>query len=110
MRRDIGTSKGEGLCLLDGEELRDFCGHTAPWDDGVFPTTTLDGTELPEASPSGNEIAAKRRLPHQLDDWKQRFPRAVACEGPGDEDVDGKDAMALRGLRLGQARRAHGAN
>ena len=71
----------------------------------MFPTTTLDGIELPEAFPSGEEMAAKRRLPHQLDDWKQRFPRAVACEGPGDEDVDGKDAMALRGQLLGQMRR-----
>ena len=105
MRKDIGTSKGEGLCLLDGEELRGFCGRTAPWDNGVFPTTTLDGMELPEAFPSGGKIAAKRQLPHQLDDWRQRFPRAIACEGPGDEDVDGKDAMALRGLRLGQVRR-----
>ena len=105
LRRDLGTSKGEGLCHLDGEAVKDFCGHTAPWDGGMFPTTTLDGIELPEAFPSGEEMAAKRRLPHQLDDWKQRFPRAVACEGPGDEDVDGKDAMALRGQLLGQMRR-----
>ena len=30
MRRGIGTSKGEGLCLLDGEELRDWMART-PW-------------------------------------------------------------------------------
>ena len=67
MRRDLGTSKGEGLCHVDGEAIDDFCGHTAPWDDGVFPTTTLDGIQLPEPFPNGSEIAAKRRLPHQLD-------------------------------------------
>ena len=43
MRRELGTSKGEGLCHLDGEAINDFCGHTATWHGGVFPTITLDG-------------------------------------------------------------------
>ena len=78
MRGELGTSKGEGLCHLGGEAINDFCGQTAPWDGGVFPTTTLDGIRVPEAFLSGREIEAKRRLLHQLDDWKLRFPRAVA--------------------------------
>ena len=112
MRKELGTSKGENLCQLEtprgwrdprlcGEAIEEFCGNVAPWDGGMFPTTTLDGVCLPEAFPSGREMAAKRRLPHQLEDWKRRFPRAVACEGPGDEDFESQDALTTRGQQIG---------
>ena len=102
LRQDAGTSKGEGLCNLVAD------GDAIIWEGRAFPKTSADGEELPEAYSCCNASGAQERLPHQFSDLEDRFPKAKACCGPGDEDLAADDPVEKRGVTIGKTVAADG--
>ena len=94
MRAGIGTSKGEMLELKaePGEEVM-------TWEGRLFRVDRTGGSEeeLPQAFPTVNGL-----LPHLHDDLEDRFPKATAGPGAGDEEPSEDQELERRGETLGK--------
>ena len=86
----MGTSKGELLRLADGTT------GTMLWHGKVFPKSTNEDADIPEALPAQEGL-----LPHLHEDWEDRFHRAEACEELEDKDLEGEEGMEIRGRAIG---------
>ena len=68
----------------------------------MFPRTTAEGEELPEAYLCCGASGTHEKLPHKFADLEDRFPMAKACDGPGDNDLTAEDPVEMRGMTLGR--------
>ena len=94
MREGIGTSNGE-LLKLEAKLGEDV----VTWRGRVFRTDKAksDAETLPEAFPTENGL-----LPHLHSDLEERFPRALAGPGAGDEEPEENRELEKRGEALGK--------
>ena len=77
--------------------LADTDGATIEQEGIPYPGVWSEGELVPEARLHDASI-----LPHQYGEKLQyMFPRAVAAEAPGDNDVTGDDPLLRRGLEIG---------
>ena len=71
------------------------------WEGRVFPCAATGGdAEVPEALP-----AIEGLLPHLHTDWRDRFPRAVACGELEECEPESDDQLEKRGVQCGKSSR-----
>ena len=90
LRAGTGTSKGELLKLAEGST------GTIQWQDRVFPKSTDGDGDGPEALP-----AIEGLLPHLHEDWRERFPVAMACQELTNKDPEEDNSLEERGVAIG---------
>ena len=90
LRAGLGTSKGELL------ELAEETTGTMAWHGRTFPRSTEGDRDGPEALP-----ARSGTLPHLHEDWRDRFPVAVACDELRDDDPGEDTSLEARGIAIG---------
>ena len=91
VRSTVGTTKGELLALKAHVVM------PLEWDGHLFETALDSDDRLPEAYP-----AMEGLLPHEHADVLQRFPKAVACPEPLDQDPPADDRLEVRGRVIGE--------
>ena len=90
LRAGLGTSKGELLKLAENTS------GTITWQGRTFPRNTEECGDIPEALPAREGL-----LPHLHEDWRDRFPVAVACDELENVDPEENGNLEERGIAIG---------
>lgn len=87
LRSDVGTNQSEGLRALQHEG-----GNSMSWGGRSIPSVQFEGGQLLEAFP-------KSLRP--VSDMESRFPKAVACDEAGNDDLVNENSIQARGIVVG---------